>query len=106
MTTHLHQLLLYMYPSSNPPVDWLVQDDGAGPYLAYWDAAKLGPQPTQKQLEAVDAAATAYWANKQTADVNARTVYRTLRQKILADGVLTNAEILQVVTAMLRLRRE
>lgn len=32
--------------------DFHVQDHGAGPFLAIWDTAKLGPRPTQSQIDA------------------------------------------------------
>lgn len=34
--------------------DLRVQDDGAGPYLKHWDEAKLGPRPTQEEIDAAD----------------------------------------------------
>lgn len=35
------------------PQDFRVQDDGEGPYLAYWDARKLGAEPTAGEIAAV-----------------------------------------------------
>lgn len=34
------------------PDDFWVQDDGAGPYIARWDAAKLGAIPTADEIAA------------------------------------------------------
>lgn len=34
--------------------DLRVQDDGAGPYLKHWDEEKLGPRPTQEEIDAAD----------------------------------------------------
>lgn len=34
--------------------DVVLRDDGAGPYIERWDEAKLGPRPTQEELDAVD----------------------------------------------------
>ena len=46
------QKLQYLYPNSLPLVDWRVQDNGAGAFIAYWNPA-LGAQPTQAQLDAI-----------------------------------------------------
>ena len=46
--------LLTLYPHANPMRDFIVQDDGSGPHITYWDEA-LGPQPTQAQIDAADA---------------------------------------------------
>lgn len=40
-----------------PLVDFVCVDDGDGPYLASWDEDKLGPTPTQAEVDAVDIAA-------------------------------------------------
>jgi len=34
--------------------DVCVQDDGDGPRLVSWDKQKLGPEPTQSQIDAID----------------------------------------------------
>lgn len=36
--------------------DVILRDDGFGPYIDRWDEAKLGPRPTQEELDAVDVA--------------------------------------------------
>jgi hypothetical protein len=41
-----------LFPAAVNGVDFVVQDDGQGPYLASWKAA-LGAQPTADQLAAV-----------------------------------------------------
>jgi hypothetical protein len=48
----LSQKLLYLHPDSIPMVDWVVRDDGAGEFIAFWNNA-LGPQPTQAELDAI-----------------------------------------------------
>lgn len=30
--------------------DWMLQDDGDGPYIKKWNTAKLGPQPGPEQI--------------------------------------------------------
>lgn len=40
--------------------DLVVQDDGSGPWLRHWDAALLGPVPTQAEVEAVNVDASGH----------------------------------------------
>lgn len=53
--TNLGLILSILYPNAAQG-DYRVQDDGAGPYIAHWDKAKLGPQPDAATLRAVDVA--------------------------------------------------
>jgi len=39
-----------MFPQAGE-LQWIVQDDGTGDRLVFWDAA-LGPQPTQAEIDA------------------------------------------------------
>jgi hypothetical protein len=49
-------------PPPVPRVDFAVADAGQGPQLTFWDADRLGPPPTAKQLAAVTAQqVTAYY---------------------------------------------
>lgn len=45
----------HLYPNADPLIDFELRDnsDGKGPFIARWDTAKLGPQPTPAQLSAV-----------------------------------------------------
>lgn len=43
-------VLEWKYPTADGSIDYRVQDDGSGPYIAYWNEQKLGPQPTTEQL--------------------------------------------------------
>lgn len=54
--TNLGLILSTLYRNADPLRDYRVQDDGNGPYIAHWDEAKLGPRPTQEELDAVDVA--------------------------------------------------
>jgi len=70
---NLPAALAYLYPSAIPLVDYGVQDDGQGPYIAFWSAA-LGAQPTAAQLQAAgDAAALATARAAKMAAIIART---------------------------------
>lgn len=42
--------LIGIYPLADPTRDFIVQDDGKGPYIAYWNTDKLGPQPDTESL--------------------------------------------------------
>ena len=48
-----------LFPNADPLVDFELRDnsDGNGPFIARWDIAKLGPQPTVLQLVGVAAVA-------------------------------------------------
>ncbi len=56
---NLGLILATLYPNADPLVDYRVQDDGAGPYIAYWNEQALGPQPDTATLQAAEAAAVA-----------------------------------------------
>jgi hypothetical protein len=49
----------YLYPTADPLVDFELRDnsDGKGQFIARWDTAKLGAQPTAQQLADVSVAA-------------------------------------------------
>lgn len=42
--------LAFLFPQADPTRDFIVQDDGEGPYIKYWDETLLGPQPSSEQL--------------------------------------------------------
>lgn len=54
--------LEYMYPEADPHTAWTLQDDGQGVYISKWNLAK--PQPTETQLESVEAEAVIWKMNK------------------------------------------
>lgn len=56
MTLKLATIVRTLFPSASPLADYRIHDDGSGPYIAHWDEAKLGPRPTQEELDAVDVA--------------------------------------------------
>lgn len=49
----------FLFPNADPLIDFELRDnsDGKGPYIARWDTAKLGTQPTAAQLQEVASAA-------------------------------------------------
>lgn len=46
--------LLYLYPSARPLIDYIVADEGEGPFLKHWDALVLGPLPSAEELLAAE----------------------------------------------------
>lgn len=50
----LHAILAARGKTADFTRDLIVQDDGAGPYLKHWDEEKLGPRPTQEEIDAID----------------------------------------------------
>src|SRR5262249_31481098 len=71
----LYHAIIQLYPGADPRRDFLLQDDGAGPYIAAWRLAD--PEPTAEQLAAASAAYDA--AQQQAAQEDA-----TLKQEILS----------------------
>lgn len=53
----LPQVLAYLFPDGKPLDDWVLQDDGAGPYIKAWRRAEK--QPTLAELQAAEPAALA-----------------------------------------------
>ena len=79
-------------PPAVPGVDFAIVDqgDGMGQQIVFWDADRLGPQPTAKQLAAVtDAQVTAY--RQQQA--------QTLAQALLSDAGATGTALRAIYLA-------
>lgn len=85
---NLGQILRHLYPSANPLADFRVQDDGSGPYIAHWDEAKLGPRPTQEELDSVDVAKIEHNAgiNRQISALEATVTPRRIREAVRGSG--------------------
>ena len=52
---NLARAIEHLAAGARPIKDYILQDDGNGVYLAFWDTA-LGPQPTIAQLIEIDSA--------------------------------------------------
>jgi hypothetical protein len=52
MDISLSWLIEHLYPGAIEAENVVLQDDGQGAYIRYWNEAALGPQPSQAQLEA------------------------------------------------------
>lgn len=48
MTIDIHLAVLHLFPAAVPHIDFRVQDDGDGPYLAVWNIPQ--PEPTIAEL--------------------------------------------------------
>ena len=71
----LAEAIRVIYPNARPLTDYVIQDNGSGPVIVYWNQA-VGPQPTQAQIDAV-------------ADADVKTVQRNLEpflRDLLADA--------------------
>jgi len=79
----------------DPTRDYRIHDDGSGPYIAHWDEAKLGPRPTQEELDAVDVAKIEHNAgiDRQIAAVEAmyRMTERAQREGHYGTALLADA---------------
>lgn len=56
---NIAQVLSYLFPLADSFRDYLVVDDGKGQSITKWNSAKLGPQPTQAEIDAAAPAAQA-----------------------------------------------
>lgn len=81
------EIITYLYPSASLLTDVSLIDNGFGPYVAAWNASKLGPQPTQAQLDAAIPAAEAAKAKQDIQDqialLEASITPRMLRETLL-----------------------
>ena len=86
----LGAILKSLYPNASSLLDYRVQDDGSGPYIAYWDEAKLGPRPTQEELDAVDVAKIEHNAgiDRQIAAVEAANLAPRFSREAILIGIL------------------
>lgn len=57
MVANWASVLAFLHPAIDigPQRSCRLQDDGDGPFIVQWDEAALGPQPTLKALELVEA---------------------------------------------------
>lgn len=46
----MYNAIKRLYPQSIDNVDFILQDDGSGVFIALWNEAKLGPVPTKAML--------------------------------------------------------
>lgn len=47
----LARIIRWLHPAADPLRHYEVRDDGAGPYIAYWDEQAIGaPQPTVEEV--------------------------------------------------------
>lgn len=44
-------ILMWLHPDARPNIDWVVRDDGQGPFIHHWDEQAIGaPQPTVEEV--------------------------------------------------------
>jgi len=86
--TNLGLILSTLYRNADPLRDYRVQDDGNGPYIAEWDEAKLGPRPTQEELDAVDVAKIEHNAgiDAQIKELESLETPRRLAEAVISDS--------------------
>ena len=49
----MYYQIKYLYPEADE-MDFSITDEGNGPFIEYWNENKLGIQPTQEELDAVE----------------------------------------------------
>lgn len=102
MPANLGELIAAYRPNAVPPRDYRVQDDGAGPYIAHWDAVAMGTaMPTEAQVLAFKAQAEADIAAARAARQQAIDVCKAYNRT-----TATAAEVRNTLGAALYLLRE
>jgi hypothetical protein len=98
MITNMARVIAYQYPTAIVQTDWTAKDtgDGAGQVLTSWNTAKLGTQPTQQELEAIEASTgyAVYWSdpsvNFRASQLNGSAVVRRAGVRKSADESTTS----------------
>lgn len=80
-------------PNAIPLGDFYFNDEGQGQVLAHWNEAKLGPRPTQAQLEQAEAEAIAALENKRQDIAVVRQQVIDLKAKLFADFTAADARL-------------
>lgn len=100
----LGDALAYLYPNADPISDYRVADlaDGAGPKIIKWDATKLGPQPTQAQIDQAKIDLAAAREAERTARTAELNLLEQARTKLANNQALTQNELNAVLRALIR----
>lgn len=101
------EALIVLFPNATPDQDYIVRDDGSGPFIAYWDPA-LGVEPTPAEMDAVTPAQVT--ATRKTKEANIHDFLDRLEARqaaIDADITLTQSsptlnQLTRVVRDMLQ----
>lgn len=107
----LADVLKIMLPSAIIQADFSVRDDGSGEYIALWNSAKLGPQPTAEQIEAARPAAekaqqkSALQAQLDAADAGTVRVLEDLLDVLASKNVLRESDLPASAQSKLASRR-
>lgn len=92
-----------LYPNADHIRDYMVMDnsDGRGPYLAYFDEAKLGARPALSAILGAAEAQDLETAREQTREAALRAEMRLLADTLEA-GTATSVDLRRVVVHLLR----
>ena len=88
-----------LYPTASLS-DYAISDDGSGPQIVQWNAAALGPQPTQAQLDAVTQAQV-----DAARAVKRRAAASAIFDRLDGDGQILRAVVLTLVDEVNLLRQ-
>lgn len=96
--SYLYHKLSFIAQGRNRNADFtrdvLLQDDGAGPYLKHWDEEKLGPRPTQEEIDAADGEKLAHNAGLdaqiQAVEAANPITHRASREGLYAQALLAD----------------
>lgn len=93
-------IVRHLYPNASPLHDYRVEKDAGALRIAFWDEAKLGPQPTEEELiEAAPGAVGAALAETIARD-NDRAELAALKAKAPREWTTEDAiRAAQILTA-------
>ena len=94
--------VIRLKPTARLGIDFSVQDDGKGPYIAKWDAIALGAQPTDAQLSQAAIDAETERIMKEDQDRQDRQLLRAFKDIASPTG----AQIAAAMKAFIRLQRD
>ncbi len=102
MPNNLGELVAAFRPNARQGVDYRVQDDGSGPYIAHWDPIAMGiGQPTEAQVLAFKAQAEADIAAARAARQQAIATCRAYNP-----ATATNVEVRAALGALMVVVRQ
>lgn len=83
----------HRYPNADGVTDYEIRDDGDGPYIAYWNEAKLGQKPTEADLRSWWLGAEKWGKKRQLRDADDTEYDRLLSP----EGLMTKMERDEVI---------
>lgn len=83
MVMNIPNIIKFKFPNSIELKDYIIQDNGNGPFINYWNESILGKQLNEKELTIIESSQEFQdWLNRDT---------RTERDKAI-DAIIVNSD--------------